>query len=135
MPGKVNPTQCEALMQVAVQVFGNDHAVAFAGSQGNFQLNTFKPVILHNVLESVSLLADACRSFEERFARGIRPNAKRMRQHLESSLMLVTALTPHIGYEKAAEIAQLAHREDLTLREAALKSGYVNAADFDTWIV
>jgi fumarate hydratase class II len=134
MPGKVNPTQCEALMQVAVQVFGNDHAVAFAGSQGNFQLNTFKPVILHNVLESVDLLADACRSFEERCARGIQPNEKRMRQHLERSLMLVTALAPHIGYEKAAEIAQLAHREDLTLREAALKSGYVTTADFDVWM-
>jgi fumarate hydratase class II len=134
MPGKVNPTQCEALMQVAVQVYGNDHAVAFAGAQGNFQLNTFKPVMLYNVLESISLLADACRSFEERCARGMQPDVQRMRQHLESSLMLVTSLAPHIGYEKAAEIAHLAQREGLTLREAALKSGYVTATDFDTWL-
>ena len=134
MPGKVNPTQCEALMQVAVQVYGNDHAVAFAGSQGNFQLNTFKPLMLHNVLESISLLADACRSFEERCARGIQPNVQRMREHVESSLMLVTSLAPHIGYEKAAEIAHLADREGLTLREAALQSGYVTANDFDAWL-
>jgi fumarate hydratase class II len=134
MPGKVNPTQCEALMQVAVQVFGNDHAVAFAGSQGNFQLNTFKPVILHNVLESVALLAEACRSFEERCARGIEPNLPRIRQHVESSIMRVTSLAPHIGYEKAAEIAQLADREDLALREAAIRTGYVSAGDFDAWV-
>ena len=134
MPGKVNPTQCEALTQVAVQVFGNDHAVAFAGSQGSFQLNTFKPVILHNVLESIDLLADACRSFEERCTRGIEPNGKRIREHLENSLMLVTALSPHIGYEKAAEIAMTAHREDTTLREAALKLGYVTAEQFDAWM-
>ena len=134
MPGKVNPTQCEALTQVAVQVFGNDHAVAFAGSQGSFQLNTFKPVILHNVLESIDLLADACRSFEERCTRGIEPNGKRIREHLENSLMLVTALSPHIGYEKAAEIAMTAHREDTTLREAARKLGYVTAEQFDAWM-
>jgi fumarate hydratase class II len=134
MPGKVNPTQCEALTQVVVQVFGNDHAVAFAGSQGSFQLNTFKPVILHNVLESIGLLADACRSFEERCARGIRPNLKRIQEHLKNSLMMVTALSPHIGYEKAAEIAMTAHREDTTLREAALKLGYVTADEFDRWI-
>jgi fumarate hydratase class II len=131
MPGKVNPTQCEALMQVAVQVFGNDHAVAFAGSQGNFQLNTFKPVMLHNVLESVSLLAAACASFDERCARGLEPNLKRMREHMESSLMLVTSLSPQIGYEKAAEIAQAAHREGTTLRQAAIASGYITAEDFD----
>jgi fumarate hydratase class II len=134
MPGKINPTQCEALMQVAVQVYGHDHAVAFAGSQGNFQLNTFKPVMLYDVLDSIALLSEACASFEERCARGIEPNLKRMQQHLESSLMLVTSLTPHIGYEKAAEIAQLAHREDLTLREAALRLGYVTAEQFDEWV-
>jgi fumarate hydratase class II len=135
MPGKVNPTQCEALMQVAVQVFGNDHAVAFAGSQGNFQLNTFKPVVLHNVLESVGLLSDSCRSFEERCVRGITANLARIRQHVENSIMRVTSLAPHIGYEKAAEIAQLAHREDLALREAAIRSGYVSPGEFDDWIV
>jgi fumarate hydratase, class II len=101
MPGKINPTQCEALTMVAVQVFGNDHAVACAGSQGSFQLNAYKPVILHNVLESAQLLAEGIRSFDERCAKGIEPNAKRIKQHLDNSLMLVTALNPHIGYEKA----------------------------------
>ena len=119
---------------VVVQVFGNDHAVAFAGSQGNFQLNVYKPVILHNVLESIQLLADAIRSFNERCAVGIEPNAQRIREHLEQSLMLVTALNPHIGYEKAAQIALKAHREDLTLRDAALQSGYVTAEQFDEWV-
>jgi fumarate hydratase class II len=122
------------MMQVAVQVYGNDHAVAFAGSQGNFQLNTLKPVMLHNVLDSITLLADACASFEERCARGIEPNIKRMQQHVDSSLMLVTSLTPHIGYEKSAEIAQLAHREGLTLRDAALRLGYVTEAEFEDWV-
>ena len=134
MPGKINPTQCEALTQVAVQVFGNDHAVAFAGSQGNFQLNVYKPVMLHNLLESVQLLADACRSFEERCARGVEPNEPRIQEHLEASLMLVTALTPHIGYEKAAKISLAAHREGTTLREAALKLGFVTAEQFDQWV-
>ena len=105
MPGKINPTQCEALTMVAVQVFGNDAAVAIANSQGHFQLNVYKPVILHNVLESIELLADACRSFDVHCARGLEPNLERIRQHVEESLMLVTALTPHIGYEKAAAIA------------------------------
>jgi fumarate hydratase class II len=134
MPGKINPTQCEALTMVAVQVFGNDHAVAFAGSQGNFQLNVYKPVILHNVLDSIQLLAEAARSFSDRCARGIEPNESRIRQHLDNSLMLVTALNPHIGYEKAARISLKAYREDLTLREAALKLGYVTAAQFDEWV-
>src|SRR5947209_4197381 len=134
MPGKVNPTQCEAMTQVAVQVFGNDHAVAFAGSQGNFQLNTFKPVILHNVLESIGLIADVCRSFEERCARGLEPNTKRIREHLENGLMLATALNPHIGYEKAAKIALTAYREGLSLREAALRLGLVTAEQFDRWV-
>jgi fumarate hydratase class II len=134
MPGKVNPTQCEALTMVAVEVFGNDHAVAFAGSQGNFQLNVFKPIILHNVLESAELLAEACLSFDQHCARGIAPNEKRIREHLENSLMLVTALTPHIGYEKAAEIALKAHREGLDLRAAALALGHVSADQFALWV-
>lgn len=134
MPGKINPTQCEALTMVAVQVFGNDHAVAFAGSQGNFQLNVFKPVILHNVLESIRLLSDACRAFDAHCAQGIEPNARRIREHLESSLMLVTALNSHIGYEKAAEIALKAHHEGSSLKAAALALGYVAAADFDAWV-
>ena len=134
MPGKINPTQCEALTMVAVQVFGNDHAVAFAGSQGNFQLNVYKPVILHNVLESIQLLAEALRSFNDRCAVGIEPNQKRIREHLENSLMLVTALNPHIGYEKAAQISLAAYREDLTLREAALKLGFLSAEQFDAWV-
>jgi fumarate hydratase, class II len=134
MPGKINPTQCEALTMVAVQVFGNDHAVAFAGSQGNFQLNVYKPVILHNVLESIQLLAEAARSFNDRCAKGIEPNEKRIRQHLDNSLMLVTALNPHIGYEKAAQISLKAYREDITLREAALKLGFLTAEQFDAWV-
>jgi fumarate hydratase class II len=134
MPGKVNPTQCEALTMVAVHVFGADHAVAFAGSQGNFQLNAFKPVILYNVLESTRLLAESLRSFDERCARGIAPNEPRIREHLESSLMLVTALNPHIGYEKASRISLKAYRENLTLRQAALALGYLTAAEFDAWV-
>ena len=134
MPGKTNPTQSEALTQVAVQVFGNDHAVAFAGSQGHFQLNTFKPVILHNVLESIALLADACRAFEEHCVRGLEPDLARIGEHVEGSLMLVTALTPHIGYEKAARISLKAWRENTTLREAALALNFITAEQFDQWI-
>jgi fumarate hydratase class II len=134
MPGKINPTQAEALTMVAVQVFGNDATVALAGSQGNFQLNVYKPVILHNVLESIALLADAVRSFEEHCARGLEPDTARIRRHVDESLMLVTALTPHIGYEKAARIALTAHREGLSLREAALKLGDVTGEDYDRWV-
>jgi fumarate hydratase, class II len=134
MPGKINPTQCEALTMVAVQVFGNDHAVAFAGSQGSFQLNAYKPIMLHNVLESAQLLAEAVTSFNARCARGIEPNTKRIKQHLDNSLMLVTALNPHIGYEKAAQISLLAYREDLSLKDAALKLGYLTAEQFDKWV-
>ena len=134
MPGKINPTQCEALTMVAVQVFGNDHAVAFAGSQGNFQLNVYKPVMLHNVLTSIELLTDACRSFCDRCAIGIEPNEKRIKEHLDNSLMLVTALNPHIGYEKAAKISLTAYHEDLTLRDAALKLGFVTGEQFDSWV-
>jgi fumarate hydratase class II len=134
MPGKINPTQCEALTMVAVQVFGNDHAVAFAGSQGNFQLNVYKPVILHNVLTSTELLTDASRSFCDRCAIGIEPNEKRMKEHLDNSLMLVTALNPHIGYEKAAKISLTAYREGITLRDAAVKIGFVTEEQFDAWV-
>jgi fumarate hydratase class II len=134
MPGKVNPTQNEALTMVAAQVFGNDLTVAFAGSQGNFQLNAYKPIILHNVLESAELLAEGCRSFAQRCVAGIEANKARIRAHLEDSLMLVTALSPHIGYEKSAEIALYAHRHDTTLREAALKLGHITEAEFDAWV-
>lgn len=134
MPGKINPTQCEALSMVAVQVFGNDHAVAFAGSQGNFQLNVYKPVMLHNVLESIRLLSDACRAFDEHCARGIAPANERIREHLDNSLMLVTALNPHIGYEKSAEIAIRAHRDGCSLKAAALALGYVSESDFAAWV-
>jgi fumarate hydratase class II len=133
MPGKVNPTQVEALTMVVAQVYGNDLTVAFAGSQGNFQLNVYKPVMLHNALESIDLLADASRSFDERCARGIEAAHERIREHLEDSLMLVTALNPHIGYERAAKIAQKAHREGTSLREAALSLG-VSGEDFDRWV-
>src|SRR5215472_12677439 len=134
MPGKINPTQCEALTMVAVQVFGNDHAVAFAGSQGNFQLNAYKPVILYNVLQSIQLLAEAAQSFNDRCAVGIEPNSMRIRDHLDNSLMLVTALNPHIGYEKAAQISLKAYHEGLSLRDAALQLGYLTSEQFDEWV-
>jgi len=134
MPGKINPTQPEALTMVSTRVFGNDTTVAFAGSQGNFQLNVYKPVMLHATLESIELLADALGSFELRCARGIEPNRARIRENVERSLMLVTALNPHIGYENAAKIALCAHRENLSLREAAQKLGLVSAEDFDRWV-
>jgi fumarate hydratase, class II len=135
MPGKVNPTQCEALTMVCVQVYGNDAAVAFAGSQGNFQLNVYKPVMAHNVLESMELLADACHAFEHHCARGIEPVRPRIQQNLDANLMLVTALNRHIGYDKAAAIAKQAHKEGLSLKEAALASGFVTAEEFDQWVV
>ena len=134
MPGKVNPTQCEALTMVCVQVFGNDAAVAFAGSQGNFQLNVYKPVMVHNVLESIHLLADSCRAFDEHCASGIEPNLARIEEHLADNLMLVTALNKHIGYDKAAMIAKTAHHQGLRLRDAAIASGFLTAEEFDLWI-
>ena len=134
MPGKVNPTQCEALTMVCAQVLGNDVAVNVGGSSGNFELNVFKPLIIHNVLHSVRLLADACESFEEHCARGIQPDRERIRQHLERSLMLVTALTPLLGYDRAAEIAKKAHREGLTLKQAAVALGYLTGEEFDRHI-
>ncbi len=134
MPGKVNPTQAEALTQVAVRVFGNDATVAFAGTQGTFQLNVFKPVMLHALLESAELLTDAVRAFDRFCAQGIEPDLETIHRHLEGSLMLVTALSPRIGYDKAAAIARSAHLGGLTLREAALASGHVTAAEFDAWV-
>jgi fumarate hydratase, class II len=135
MPGKVNPTQSEALTMVAVQVFGNDASVAFAGSQGNFQLNVFKPVMVHNVLESIGLLSDACVAFNDNCAVGLEPNLARIEANLSSNLMQVTALNRHIGYDKAAAIAKKAHVEGLTLREAALKLEYVTPEEFEAWVV
>jgi fumarate hydratase class II len=135
MPGKVNPTQSEAMTMVCVQVFGNDAAVAFAGSQGNFQLNVFKPVMVHNVLESIALIADACLAFEEGCAKGIEPNRTKIDENLGRNLMLVTALNRHIGYDKAAAIAKHAQKNGLTLREAALASGDVTAEQYEQWIV
>ena len=134
MPGKVNPTQAEALTMVAVQVFGNDTAVAMAGSQGNFQLNVYKPVMAHNVLESIGLLADSCVSFDEQCASGLEPNRDEIDEHLRRNLMVVTALNPHIGYDKGAEIAKKAHADGTTLREAALELGHLTAEQFDEWI-
>ncbi len=134
MPGKVNPTQCEALTMVCAQVMGNDATVAFAGSQGHFELNVYKPVMAANVLESARLLGDACISFNENCAKGITPNLDTINELLNNSLMLVTALNTKIGYYKAAEIANLAHEKKLTLKEAALKTGYLTAEEFDTWV-
>ena len=131
MPGKVNPTQSEALTMVCAQVLGNDVAVNVGGASGNFELNVFKPLIIHNVLHSLRLLADACDSFEEHCARGLEPDRDQIRQHLERSLMLVTALAPLLGYDRAAQIAKKAHREGLTLKEAALSLGYLTAEEFD----
>jgi fumarate hydratase class II len=131
MPGKVNPTQSEALTMVACQVFGNDAVVGFAASQGNFELNVFKPVIAWNFLQSVQLLADAVDSFNDNCAVGIEPDRDRIGRHLQNSLMLVTALNPHIGYDKAAKIAKTAHAERCTLKEAAVKLGFLTAAEFD----
>ncbi len=135
MPGKVNPTQCEALTMVATRVYGNDATVAFAASQGNFQLNVYTPVIADALLESVRLLADGCVSFTRHCLEGIRPDRDRIAAHLEDSLMLVTALAPHIGYDAAAAIAKDAHVRGTTLRQAALDSGSVSADDFDRWVV
>ena len=135
MPGKVNPTQCEALTMVATRVFGNDATVAFAGSQGNFQLNVYKPVMVHAVLESIRLLADSCLAFDEHCARGIEPNLPRIEANLESNLMQVTALNRHIGYDAAATIAKHAHARGLSLRDAAIELGTVSAEDFDRWVV
>jgi fumarate hydratase, class II len=134
MPGKVNPTQSEAMIMICCQVMGNDVAINFGGSMGNFELNVMKPLIIHNFLQSIRLLADGMTSFNDHCAAGITANIERIDELLHNSLMLVTALTPHIGYDVAAEIAKKAHREDTPLREAAIASGHVTAEQFDGWI-
>ncbi len=131
MPGKVNPTQCEAMIMVCIQVMGNDTAVAVAGSRGNLELNVCKPVIIRNILHSVTLLSDACQAFREFAVEGLEPDRAQIHRHLENSLMLVTALNPLIGYDKAAEVAKKAHTEGITLREAAVALGYLTAEEFD----
>ena len=134
MPGKVNPTQCEALTMVCVQVMGNDAAVAFAGSQGNFQLNVYKPVMIHNLMHSIRLLTDACRSFNDNCVVGIEPNRDRIEHHLSESLMLVTSLNPHIGYDNAAKVAKKAYSENITLKEAAVALGLLTEEQFDDFV-
>jgi fumarate hydratase class II len=134
MPGKVNPTQCEALSMLACQVLGNDATIGFAASQGQLQLNVFKPVIAHNLLQSIRLLADGCRNFQRHCVAGLEPDTARMAEHLERGLMLVTALNPHIGYDKAARIAKKAWAEGTTLRAAALALGFTTAEEFDAWV-
>jgi fumarate hydratase class II len=134
MPGKVNPTQPEALTMVCAQVMGNDVAVSIGGATGHFELNVFKPVIAANVLQSARLIGDACVSFTEKCADGIEANLPVIKQHLENSLMLVTSLNPHIGYENAAKIAKTAHKENKTLREAAIQLGLVTSEQFDQWV-
>jgi fumarate hydratase class II len=131
MPGKVNPTQCEAITMVAAQVFGSDAAIGFAGSQGNFELNVFKPVIIYNFLHSVRLLSDACHSFTEHCAVGIEVNRKQVEHDVANSLMLVTALSPIVGYDKSAKIAHTAHKDGSSLREAAVKLGFLTEEQFD----
>ncbi len=135
MPGKVNPTQCEAMTMVCAQVMGNDVAINIGGASGNLELNVFRPLMIHNFLMSVRILADACHSFDEFCVQGIEPNRARIAQHLENSLMLVTALNPHIGYDKAAEIAKKAYKEDLTLLDAALKLGHLTEKQFREWVI
>ena len=134
MPGKVNPTQCEALTMVCAQVLGNDTAIGFAGSQGNFELNVFKPVMIYNLLHSIDLLSDAVHSFDQHCLQGLTANRKKINYFLENSLMLVTALNPHIGYDKAASIAKKALVEEITLKEASLALGYLTAEQFDAWV-
>jgi fumarate hydratase class II len=134
MPGKVNPTQSEALTMAACQVMGNDVTINVGGSQGHFELNVFKPVIANAFLQSVRLLGDAMASFDEHCARGIEPQRERIAALLHGSLMLVTALAPHIGYDKSAEIAKKAHHEGTGLREAALALGYVSESQYDEWV-
>lgn len=135
MPGKVNPTQSEAMTMVCAQVFGNNGAITFAGSQGNFELNVFKPVIIFNYLQSVRLIADVCDTFREFCVEGLQADKVQIEKYVQGSLMLVTALAPHIGYDKAAEIAKKAHKENTTLKEMSLKLGYVSDSEYDQWVV
>ncbi len=134
MPGKVNPTQCEAMTMVCVQVMGNDSAIGIAGSQGNFELNVFKPVMIHNLLHSIRLLSDACRSFTDHMVVGIEPDRAQIQTYLENSLMLVTALNPHIGYDNAAKVAAQAYQSNTTLKAACLELGLLTAAEFDQYV-
>jgi fumarate hydratase class II len=135
MPGKVNPTQCEAVTMLGAQVLGNDVAINIGGASGNFELNVFKPLVIHNFLQSVRLLTDGMHSFNEHCAKGIEPNRERIAELVDRSLMLVTALNPHIGYDKAAQIAKKAHKENLSLKEAALQLGHVTEEQFRQWVV
>ena len=134
MPGKVNPTQSEAVTMLAAQVMGNDVAINIGGMSGNFELNVFKPMIIHNFMQSCRLIADGCESFREHCVVGIEPNPERIRRNLEESLMLVTALNPHIGYDKAARIAKTAHKTGKTLKDTAVELGLVTAEQFDQWV-
>jgi fumarate hydratase class II len=134
MPGKVNPTQAEAMTMVCAQTIGNDAAIAIGGMSGNFELNVYKPMMIFNLLNSIRLLGDASASFDAHCAAGIEPNPERIRAHLDNSLMLVTALTPHIGYDNAARIAKKAHKEGKTLRLAAVELGLLSAEQFDAWM-
>ena len=135
MPGKVNPTQCEALTMVCTQVIGNDATVGFAGSQGNFELNVFKPVIIHNVLESIQLIGDACDSFRTNCIEGLEVNRGRIDELMKKSLMLVTALNPHIGYDAASKVAKFAFKSGGTLREAVVELGYMTGEAFDAAVI
>ena len=134
MPGKVNPTQSEALTMIATQIVGNDATIGFAASQGNFELNVFKPVIVYNFLQSVKLLTEGIHSFNQNCAVGITANQDKIKENVERSLMLVTALNPHIGYEKAAKIAKLAFKDHSTLKEAALQLGFLTEEEFEAWV-
>ena len=135
MPGKVNPTQCEALTMIAAQVMGNDVAISIGGATGHFELNVFKPVMIYNFLHSARLIGDGCNSFNEKCAKGIEPILDNIKNHVDNSLMLVTALNTKIGYYKAAEIAQKAHKENTPLKEMAVKLGYVTPEQFDEWVI
>ncbi len=134
MPGKVNPTQCEALTMVCCQIIGNHTAITLGGSQGNFELNVYKPMMIHNLLHSIQLLGDSCKAFAEKCVNGIEANNERIQEHLENSLMLVTALNPHIGYDKAAKIAKNAHEKGITLRESALELDLLTNEQFEEWV-
>ena len=134
MPGKVNPTQCEAMTMVCAQIMGNDTTINIAGASGNFELNVYKPVLIFNLLQSIELLADSCESFTTHCVNGIKPNKETIENHLKNSLMLVTALNPHIGYDKAAKVAKKAHQENITLKEAAVSLGFLTEAQFDTLV-
>ncbi|MEN9274696.1 MAG: lyase family protein, partial [Gloeomargarita sp. DG02_4_bins_56] len=134
MPGKVNPTQAEALIMLSIQVMANHLAVSMAHSQGNLELNVCKPLIIYNVLQSLQLLSDGCRSFSRHCVQGLEPNLPQIEAHLHRSLMLVTALNPHIGYDRAAQVARKAYQEQKTLRQAGVELGYFTAAEFDQWV-